>query len=61
MDSIRCFDVLFAFLGIVILLPFFIIIALLIKLLRQFLFYLNKTELAKTMLILNFLSLELCK
>ena len=31
MDSIRCFDVLFAFLGIVILLPFFIIIALLIK------------------------------
>ena len=32
MDSIRCFDVLFAFLGIVILLPFFIVIALLIKL-----------------------------
>lgn len=31
MDSIRCFDVLFAFLGIVILLPFFIVIALLIK------------------------------
>lgn len=31
MDSIRCFDVLFAFLGIIILLPFFIVIALLIK------------------------------
>lgn len=31
MDSIKCFDVLFAFLGIIILLPFFIVIALLIK------------------------------
>jgi lipopolysaccharide/colanic/teichoic acid biosynthesis glycosyltransferase len=60
MDSIRCFDVLFAFLGIVILLPFFIIIALLIKLTSAVILF-KQNRVGKNNVDFKLLSLELCK